>query len=254
MPARSRCWCALWGWLIAATAAAQGPTPDKTTQRHFEHQGPGAPAEALADLRVVSGLQVELAAAEPLVADPVAIAFDHRGRMWVVEMGDYPSGPGDRASSGSRIKILEDQDDDGYFETAHLFTDQLTFANGLQLWKEGAFVTASGLVAWLADLDGDNACDRQVAWFQGFAEENPQLRANDPTLNVEGWIDVANGLRGGTVFSAQMEDAPRVPISGMGLSIRSQLGPLRSGDRRRSVRTHSRRLRSPVSCAATAIR
>src|ERR1700678_4233722 len=38
-------------------------------------------------------LKVELAAAEPQVLDPVAIAFDEKGRMWVVEMGDYPNGP-----------------------------------------------------------------------------------------------------------------------------------------------------------------
>ncbi len=52
--------------------------------------GPKSPEQSLAVMHARPGFQVELAAAEPLVRDPVAMAFGPDGRLWVVEMGDYP--------------------------------------------------------------------------------------------------------------------------------------------------------------------
>src|SRR6478672_6135716 len=107
---------------------------------------PLSPAEAqkafvLAD----SSLEIELAAAEPEVIDAVAIRFDEDGRMWVVEMRDYPLGNPEKGGEPlSRIRVLEDKDGDGRFETATTFADKLLFATGLQPWKGGVFVTLSG--------------------------------------------------------------------------------------------------------------
>ena len=60
---------------------------------------------ALAD----SSLRIELAAAEPQVVDPVAIRFDEDGRMWVVEMGDYPLGNPNGSEPLSRIRVLDER-------------------------------------------------------------------------------------------------------------------------------------------------
>src|SRR6476660_6758158 len=84
---------------------------------------PLSPADAqktfvLAD----SSLRIELAAAEPQVIDPVAIRFDEDGRMWVVEMRDYPLGNPDKDGPPmSKIRVLEDKDNDGRFETSTTF-------------------------------------------------------------------------------------------------------------------------------------
>src|SRR5213080_102045 len=84
---------------------------------------PLSPADAqkafvLAD----SNLKIELAASEPNVVDPVAIRFDEGGRMWVVEMRDYPLGnPIKGGEPLSRIRVLEDKEGDGVFETATTF-------------------------------------------------------------------------------------------------------------------------------------
>lgn len=69
-------------------------------------QGPLSPQESLRHLRVAPGLRVELVAAEPQIIDPVAIAFDERGRLWVVEMSDYPRGPGPNEAPKSRVRSL----------------------------------------------------------------------------------------------------------------------------------------------------
>ena len=97
-----------------------------------EIASPLAPADAqkafvLAD----SSLRIELAAAEPDVVDPVAIRFDEDGRMWVVEMRDYPLGNPTGGEPLSRIRVLEDKDADGRFESATTFADKLLFVTGL---------------------------------------------------------------------------------------------------------------------------
>ena len=46
---------------------------------------PLSPAEALAKMSVPEGFRVELVAAEPDVVNPVAMAFDERGRIWITE-------------------------------------------------------------------------------------------------------------------------------------------------------------------------
>ncbi len=159
-----------------------------------------------------SSLAIELAASEPEVIDPVAIRFDEDGRMWVVEMRDYPLGNG---GEGSRIRVLADKDGDGRFEATTTFADKLEFVTGLQPWQGGVFVTLSGAVVYMKDTNGDGRCDLEETWFEGFAEQNTQLRANHPRLALDNWIYVANGLRGGTVVCRKLKDQKPINISGM---------------------------------------
>jgi putative membrane-bound dehydrogenase-like protein len=161
------------------------------------NRSPVAPENSIGQMEWEPDQRVELVAHEPEIADPVAIQFDDAGRMWAIEMGDYPNGPKEGESPRGRLVVLEDRDGDGRFESSHVFADRLLFATGLQLWKDGALVTMAGSLVWLRDTDGDGRCDRKESWIDGFKQENPQLRANDPTLGPDGWIYIANGLRGG---------------------------------------------------------
>lgn len=169
-----------------------------------------SPADSIKHFDIPTGLEIELVASEPQVIDPIAIRFDANGRMWVVEMNDYPSGNGT-----SRIKLLEDLDSDGTFETAHLFADDLVFATGIQPWKEGVIVTLAGQVVYMKDTDGDHKADIQERWYSGFAEDNQQLRANHPRFGIDQKIYIANGLRGGVVKNTRDEQSKELNISGM---------------------------------------
>jgi putative membrane-bound dehydrogenase-like protein len=171
-------------------------------------------AESLAHFRLAPGVKIELAAAEPEVIDPVAARFDEDGRLWVVEMRDYPNGPGPGQKPLSCIKLLEDTDGDGRYETARVFADQLLFPTGVQPWHGGVIVTLSGRIEWMKDTDDDGQADLRETWFTGFAEENPQLRANHPRFALDNFIYVANGLRGGLVKSAWSRSRRDVAISG----------------------------------------
>ncbi|TWT97108.1 PVC-type heme-binding CxxCH protein [Neorhodopirellula pilleata] len=170
---------------------------------------PPSPRDSLGSLVVHEGVRIELAACEPQVIDPIALRFDASGRMWIVEMRDYPTGPIEGTSPDGRIRVLTDSDHDGFFETATDFAQGLVFPTGLQPWQDGVIVTLAGRIEFMADRDGDGQCDHREVWFEGFAEDNEQLRANHPTLGPDGLVTVANGLRGGNVRSVD----PRWPAN-----------------------------------------
>jgi putative membrane-bound dehydrogenase-like protein len=174
---------------------------------------PSSPQESLRQFVVEPGLKVELVASEPGIVDPVAIRFDEDGRLWVVEMRDYPTAL--EGGPRSRISILEDRDGDGFFESATVFADGLQYATGVQPWKGGAFVTLSGKVVYMKDTDGDGKADENTTWYTGFTEKNTQLRANHPQLALDNHIYVANGLRGGTIVNARDPHSAPLSISGM---------------------------------------
>lgn len=178
---------------------------------------PLSPADSLKHFQLAPGLKIELVAAEPEVIDPVSIAFDEFGTLWAVEMTDYPNGPKAGQPPLSRIRALKDLDGDGRYETSRVFADKLLFATGVQPWKGGVIVTLAGEVAWFHDSDGDGTADVRQTWFKGFAEGNPQLRANHPRWGLDNRIYIANGLRGGVITAdakAWGREQPPVSING----------------------------------------
>ena len=149
---------------------------------------PFEPQEALKTIKVPDGLRVDLVAAEPLVADPVAMDIDEYGRIWVAEMPGYPL---DVGGSG-RIKILHDTDQDGRPDSATLFADGLRLPTGIMRWKDGVLVTDPPEILYLPDNDGDSRADSHIVVLTGFALSNPQHNANSPIYGLTNWIYVAN--------------------------------------------------------------
>ncbi|NOY43122.1 MAG: c-type cytochrome [Planctomycetes bacterium] len=203
--------CGVLPLLLSGLLAAY-PAIATAAEETIERAKPLEPVEALKSFVLAPGLRIELVACEPEVVDPVSIRFDEDGRLWVVEMRDYPLGPPNGEQAFSKIRVLEDRDGDGRFETSQVFADKLLFPTGLQPWRGGVFVTLAGRVAYLKDTDGDGRADVQETWFTGFAEKNTQLRANHPTLGLDGYVYVANGLRGGSVVPADKPDQEPLDI------------------------------------------
>jgi putative membrane-bound dehydrogenase-like protein len=173
-----------------------------------EVRSPLSPKEAQKLFRLPAGLRIELVASEPQIESPVAMAFDEDSRLWVVEMRDYPNGPKPGEKPQGRIKVLEDKDGDGFYETATVFADNLPFANGLMPWKGGVVVTMAPQIVYF-----DKAGKKEVL-YEGFTAGNPQLRVSHPVLGLDGWVYVANGLRGGKVKMAGEADRWAIDLSG----------------------------------------
>jgi putative membrane-bound dehydrogenase-like protein len=159
------------------------------------------PADASLDLfQLESGHAISLVACEPQVIDPVAFRFDDRGDLWVVEMRDYPN-----RSDGDwqgRIRVLRDEDFDGVYETSRTFAEQLAHPTGVQWIRDGVLATVGGTLVRIIDTDGDGVSDRRDLVLSGFAEENTQLRVNDPEFGIDGDLYLANGLRSSRVSAA----------------------------------------------------
>lgn len=176
-----------------------------------------SPEHALQQIELDTDFSASILAHEPSVIDPVEVTFDDAGRMWVVEMRDYPFRTAEHPRG--RIQVLEDTDCDGIFETAHTFADHLEMPTGLALWKNGVVVTVAGRLIYLLDSNGDLRADRTEVWLEGFTQDNEQLRANHPRLGPDGKWYIACGLRGGDVkLGADLQDAqePQVPVLKIG--------------------------------------
>ena len=175
---------------------------------------PLTPAASLREFHIQEGYRIELVAYEPLVVDPVEIRFDEAGRLWVVEMSDYPHGPSEGEPPRSRIRVLTDADGDGRFDAAQTFADELLFANGLQPWRGGVIVTLAGEIAYLKDTSGDGVADVRETWFRGLAQQNPQLRSNHPRFGPDNRIYVNNGLRSQQVIDIRDGGEASINIAG----------------------------------------
>ncbi|HVR71949.1 MAG TPA: PVC-type heme-binding CxxCH protein, partial [Vicinamibacteria bacterium] len=164
---------------------------------------PLSPAESLATMRLHPGLSIEAFVTEPAVASPVAMEFDERGRLFVVEMPGYPL---DTRPTG-RVKLLEDADRDGRYEKATLFAEGLVLPTGLMRWKNGVLVTAAPDVWYLEDETGDGRADVKRKVLTGFAFTNPQHTVNGPVYGLDNWIYLAHeGAAEAIVFKEKFGD------------------------------------------------
>jgi putative membrane-bound dehydrogenase-like protein len=204
--------------------------PDLVDRRSFnellENDLPRAksPEDALRSLRPRPGFQVEQVAAEPLVMDPIAFAWGFDGRLWVVEMADYPRGEDGRGKPGGRVRWLADTDGDGRYDRSTVFLEGLSSPTGVMPWRMGILVTTAPDLFYAEDRDGDGRADRRETVYTGFNEGNQQHRVNGLRFGLDNWVYVANGDSGGRIKS--VKTGRSVDINGRDLRIRPDTGDL----------------------------
>lgn len=174
-----------------------------------------SPEEALTKFQLEPGLRIELVAAEPLISDPVAFAFDGPRRLYVVEGRGYPDPlDGKAVPPVGRVALLEDTDGDGRFDRRREFATGLTYPNGIALWRGGVFVTCAPDIYYLKDNDGDGVADERRVVLTGFdTSKTTQLRVSHPTLGLDGKMYVTSGLTGGKVTSPEHPERPAVTFT-----------------------------------------
>ncbi len=231
----SRCACFVVV-MVAANAGAQQPGAQVIKENFqgreikFEVTPPLAPDDALKSIQVKPGFKVELVAAEPLIVDPVAFDWGPDGRLWVVEMRDYPNGldwhgPADAKNKpGGRVKVLRDKEGDGRYDEAVTFLDNLSFPTGIKVWRNGVLITAAPEIIYAEDTNGDDVADVKKSLFRGFVEGNQQHRVNGLRWGYDGWLYVGNGDSGGRIKSLITGD--ELNMSGRDLRINPDTGAM----------------------------
>ena len=166
---------------------------DFIPRRQSEPPGPPLkPEQAMAKMTLPPGFRVELVAAEPSLQNPVAMAFDDRGRIYVTESFEYPRrepGPG-----RDKIKIFEDKDGDGIAETVTVFADGLNIPSGIAVGHGGVWVVNAPDLLFMEDTDGDDVADKKTVIVTGFGRDDTHELPNALTWGPDGCLYGLNGV------------------------------------------------------------
>ncbi len=164
------------------------------------------PQRTVAQMYVPEGFKVELVAGEPDLHQPVAFAWDERGRIWVVEAYSYPT----KRPAGEgldKIVIFSDEDGDGKFETRKVFAEKLNLASAIEIGYGGVWVGAAPELLFIPDRNHDDIPDGppQVL-LDGFGYQDTHETLNSFLWGSDGWL---YGIQG--VFNTARIGKPDVP-------------------------------------------
>ncbi len=167
-------------------------------------------------IEVAEGYKMELFAAEdqfPDLANPVQMAFDNKGRLWVSTMASYPHYRIGDPRPKDKLLIFEDTNKDGKADKQTVFADDLHIPIGFEISHDGVYVSQSGSLILLKDVDGDDHYDTKEVLLSGFDDHDTHHAISafcaDPSgaimmgegvflhTNVEGAYGPVRGTNGG---------------------------------------------------------
>lgn len=166
--------------------------------------GPTAPGKAAGKIKVHPDFTLNLVASEPLIEKPISHDWDARGRLWVAETPEYPSGrkEGDpNRKPKDRISILEDTDGDGVMDKKTTFADGLELVTGFVFYRDGVIVAQAPDVLWIRDTNGDDKADERTVVYTGFGTQDTHAVLSNLRWGLDGWIYAALGYSGGDIKS-----------------------------------------------------
>ena len=186
--------------------------------------GPLSPQEELATFHIAKGFRVELVACEPNVVDPVAMAFDEDGRLFVAEMPGYPNGgvATGPIHSGT-IKLLEDRDGDGSYKKCTTFAAGLRLPTSVMPWNGGLLAAVAPDILFLEDSDGDGRADHRRSLYTGFDLTNSEQLINGLQWSLDNWVYGCAGMLGGVIRSVEKPDMSRIELHGRGVRFHPEL-------------------------------
>ena len=159
----------------------------------YPHSGL-APQESVRNMVLPEGFKATVFASEPEVKQPIAMALDDRGRVWVAEAYEYPT----RAEEGKgkdRLLIFEDTDGDGRFDTRKLFAEGLNLVSGIEIGFGGVWVGAAPYLLFIPDRNGDDHADGPPeVLLDGWGFQDPHETLNTFIWGPDGWLYGCHGV------------------------------------------------------------
>lgn len=169
------------------------------------------PEKARALWKVPAGFQVSLFAAEPMIHQPIAMAFDGRGRVWLAENDTYSDQKVNfDLTKHDRIVILEDADGDGKAETRKLYWGGAQRLTSVEVGFGGVWALAAPHLLFIPDRDGDDRPDGPPevvldGWDAGAVRHNI---VNGLKWGPDGWLYGRHGI-----LATSKVGAPATPES-----------------------------------------
>ncbi|HEV7281068.1 MAG TPA: PVC-type heme-binding CxxCH protein [Pirellulaceae bacterium] len=191
------------------------PTQPSAPLARDEYPLGGVTAEvAAAAMKVPPGFSVRVGAAEPDVQQPIAMAIDDRGRIWIAEAYEYPV----RAKEGQgrdRILIFEDTNGDGSLDSRKIFAEGLNLVSGLEVGHGGVWVGAAPYLLFIADADRDDVPDAEPQiLLDGWGYEDTHETLNSFIWGPDGWLYGCHGVfTYSRVGKSGAPDVERVPLN-----------------------------------------
>lgn len=205
---------ALLGALLPLPAPA---APPELTREDLPRIKPTELKDVQKTFQVKKGFELQLAAAEPNVYSPIELCFDENGRMFVIEMRDYSEMREVKPHLG-RIRMLEDKDGDGVYETSTVYADDLPWPTGLICYNGGIFVAATPDIIYFKDTDGDGKADIRKVIFTGYGAGkerlNVQALVNCLRWGLDNRIHGQTAGNGGLVHGTETANAVSLSLNG----------------------------------------
>ncbi|MDG2448016.1 MAG: PmoA family protein, partial [Saprospiraceae bacterium] len=150
-----------------------------------------SPQEAVDEMTIKEGYQVNAYASEPMITQPMAFCWDDKGRMWIAENRDYESrGDGFSNSGDSRILILEDTDKDGVADKQSVFLDGIPFPSAIAVGFDGLYLGAPPNLLYVSDADGDDKASKEdiKVLLTGWGIRDRHETINSFHWGPDGWL------------------------------------------------------------------
>ncbi len=146
--------------------------------------------EAAAKMTVPAGFEAKLAAAEPMITQPMAFCWDDRGRMWVAENRDFETRTKGFSNAGdSRIVILEDTNGDGKFDTRKVFLEGIPFPAAIAVGFDGLWLGAPPNLLFVPDKNRDDRADSAIEIrLTGWGIQDRHETINSLNWGPDGWL------------------------------------------------------------------
>jgi len=162
----------------------------------MEIQKPLSAADSARHAQIPAGTRLELFAAEPLVINPIAMNWDAKGRLWVMEAMDYPNDAPKEGKGHDRIVILEDTDGDGKADKRTVFADGLKLGTALTFAHGGVIATDGEEVVFLKDDNGDDVADTRKVLANGLGISDTHACTSHFRYGEDNWIYATVGYSG----------------------------------------------------------
>lgn len=182
-----------WEALLSSRAPLQrlpGEVPNYERRAEpVKYQAPLSPKDSMRYTQVPADFDLQLFATEPDVIKPIYMAWDERGRAWVVEARDYPHRLVSEGEPGhDTIKICEDTDGDGRADKFRIFADNLNMATALVFVNGGIIVSEARHMLFLKDTDGDEKADVRETLLPGWGIGDTHAMQSNLGRGFDNWL------------------------------------------------------------------